>query len=174
MTYTIKDAATAFATLDNLTDDDDRKRADTALRHMTQRHVFPPMGRVGRADTYSRETVCALRLAQKANVFGLDRWQLEQLIRFLLTPPRTAPARTLSLIGEAIQRAEVGEVFSVSLVLYADGRFACEVDWPSETPEQDARVDAIFESAGLDFGEEDCRFVIRASRLISDLLGVLN
>ncbi|MFG6580187.1 hypothetical protein ACGYK1_12370 [Sulfitobacter sp. 1A13191] len=173
MTYTITDAATAFAKLDNLTDEEGRKRADKALRHLTQRHAFPPEGRAGRADTYSRETVCALRIAQKASAFGLDRWQLERLIRFLLSPPRTAPGRTLSLIGEGIRKAEAGQVFGVSLVMYADGRFACEADWPSETPEQDAKVDSIFESAGLDFGLEDCRFQLCASRLISELLAVL-
>ncbi|PWE48576.1 hypothetical protein DEM26_17400 [Thioclava sp. NG1] len=170
MTYTITDAATVFATLDNLTDEENRKRADKALRHLTQRHAFPPEGRAGRADTYSMETICALRLAQKASAFGLDRWQLERLIRFLLSTPRTAPGRTLSLIGEGIYKAEAGQVFGVSLVMYADGRFACAADWPSETPEQDARVDSIFESADLDFGPEDCRFQLCASRLISELL----
>lgn len=170
MTYTISDAATAFAKIDNLTDEVDRKRADKALRHLTQRHAFPPEGRAGRADTYSHETICALRLVQKASAFGLDRWQLERLIRFLLDPPRTVPGRTLSLIGEAIHKAEAGQHFGVSLVMYADGRFACEAGWPSETPEQDAKVDSVFESAGQDFGPEDCRFELCASRLISELL----
>ena len=174
MTYKITDAAIAFAQLDNLTAEDDRKRADKGLRHLTQRHVFPPDGRVGRADTYSRETICALRLAQKASNFGLDRWQLEQLIRFLLSPPRTTPSRTLNLIAEAIHRVEAGQVFGVSLVMYADGRFACEADWPSDTPEQDARVNSIFDSAGLDFGPEDCRFSLCASRLIGDVLNTLS
>lgn len=172
MTFTITQANEAFCEIDK-TQDDKRGASDKLLRNLTQRHYFPPVGRSGRADIFDLETVCALRLVQKASYFGLDRWQLEKLAHFLNGAPHTAPGRTKTLIREAVERASSGEVFSLSLVMYSDGRFLPKANWGSKTPEQDARIDAIFDDADVSLGDVDCSFSLNASRLIDDVLGRL-
>ncbi len=169
MTYTIAQATEVFAHLDR-TDKDNRAATDKLLRNLTQRHYFSPVGRSGRADVYDIEMICSLRLVQKASVFGLDRWQIETLTRFLNQAPRTKPGRTKTIIAEAVERVTAGETFGLALVMYADGRFVAETDWQTTTPEQDAKIDAIFDSAGVTLGMEDCRFGLNASRLIADVL----
>lgn len=174
MSYTITQAHDAFCRLDRENNEAENSVADKLLRHLTQRHYFPPEGRIGRADVYSIETICALRLVQKASVFGMDRWQIETLTRFLNTAPKTAPGRTKTLIREAVERAETGEEFSLSLVMYASGQFVPETDWKSKTPESDAKIDAIFEDANVSLGKEDCRFTLAASRLVSEVFSELS
>lgn len=169
MTFTIAQATEAFSELDQ-TDDDKRGATDKLLRNLTQRHYFPPVGRSGRADVFDTEVICALRLVQKASAFGLDRWQLEKLTHFLNGAPDTAPGRTKTIIREAVERASVGEAFGLSLVMYEDGRFLPETDWQTKTPNQDAKIDGIFEEAGITLGNIDCSFKLEASRLISAVL----
>lgn len=168
MVFTIAQSASVFSHLDHAEREDSAATAKL-LRNLTQRHYFPPVGRSGRADMYDIETICALRLVQKASIFGLDRWQIEKLTRFLNSAPRTAPNRTKTTISEALERAKRGEVFGLSLVMYASGRFLPEANWKTETPEHDNRVDAIFNNAGISLGQEDCRFTLDASRLITDV-----
>lgn len=173
--YTIRDATTAFFTLDN-TSPEQGAALDKSLRHLSQRLYMPPVGRTGRADTYTLEAICALRLLHKASTFGLDRWQLEKLARFLQIANPMGGARSeetsgsirfLSPIEEAVQRVRNGETFSIGVAMLSDGTVKPFADWP---PEDDGKGAAFLGEAGFAKLREDARFTLPASRLLAELI----
>ncbi|MFW2545516.1 hypothetical protein ACN2XU_23045 [Primorskyibacter sp. 2E107] len=177
--YVIRDATNAFATLDK-TPPDVVASLDKSLRNLSQRVYLPAAGREGRADAYTLEAICTLRLLHKASVFGLDRWQLEKLAQFLQVADPIGTGRREKLEGrsrllppieEAMQRARAGESFSVVIAMLSDGTCKLRADWkPDEEP--DAAAEEILAAFG-GMLPEDARFVLPASRLISELLAEL-
>lgn len=150
---------------------------DRLYRNMAARLPFVHAGRDGTAFLYDAAGLCALRLAHKASVFGLDRWMLEVFVRWMQTGQNalgmseaTGPntVRILSPCEEAIVRVRRGETFSFHVILQSDGQLRHEADWQKPN----ARTDDIFASAGIDYPPEDARFTLPASRLIGDLLAV--
>ncbi|WHZ35475.1 hypothetical protein [Sagittula sp. MA-2] len=177
--YVIRDATNAFAKLDK-TPPDEVAPLDKSLRNLSQRVYLPAAGREGRADAYALETICTLRMLHKASVFGLDRWQLEKLAQFLqVADPMgngrreklAGRSRLLSPIEEAMQRVRAGEAFSVVIAMLSDGTFKVRTDWePDEEPDEAA--EEILAALGGTLSE-DARFVLPASRLLSELLAEL-
>ena len=179
--FKISDATKAFAAIDNVPEDD-MARLDKALRHLSQRvRAFPAAIREGRADLYSFEAICALRLMHKASAFGLERSRVEELALWLQDQP-VGPARRVaveggfrsrSLLEEGLQRVKEGQHFDFNVTLYADGHVSFSADGPADDQESDAKVDDLFEAAGLAGSREDARFVLPASRHLSDLIAEL-
>lgn len=174
--FTIRDATNAFFSLDG-TVPEQGAALDKSLRHLSQRIYLLPVGREGRADTYSLETICALRLLHKASVFGLDRWQLEKLARFLqiVDPLSSGPRekisggwRTLSPIEEAVQRVRDGETFVVGMTMLSDGTVKPFTDWPGD--DETAKGADFLGEVGMKKLPEDACFTLPASRLIAELL----
>lgn len=177
--YIIRDATNAFAKLDH-TPPDEVAGLDKALRNLSMRAYLPPSGREGRADTYSLETVCALRLMHKAFKFGLGRGQVEGFARFLQFDPIPAVTgrvekfdggfRPLSPIKEAVQRTREGETFDMGLAMLSDGTFKPYAGWEPEpvSPEAEELLAAIGGPLKV-----DARFAVPASRLITELLAEL-
>lgn len=174
--YTIRDATTAFFALDK-TLPEQGAALDKSLRHLSQRIYLPPAGRAGRADTYTVEAICALRLLHKASTFGLDRWQLEKLARFLQIADPMGGARSeeisgairfLSPIEEAVQRVRDGETFSIGVAMLSDSTVKPFADWPGD--ETKAKGAAFLAEAGFVRLREDARFTLPASRLIAELI----
>lgn len=171
--FTIRQAAEAFAAIDGIPADAIPPAYDKALRHISQRHYLIASGRSGNADTYAMPAICALRLMQKASAFGLDRWQLEALSRWLQNDP-TGPARkqgqrSMPPVLEAIDRTLAGETFGVHVVMYSNGATAVLTDWPHDNPQARAKADAAFASLGDLAPREDARFTLPASRLIQEV-----
>lgn len=176
--FRISEAAAAFAKLDNI-DDDATPALDKLLRNLTQRHYLPPSAREGRADLYSIETVCALRLAERAATFGIDRVALDGLLRFLHSAP-SLPTRfrrgdgvsiALTHIEEAVERARAGEDFTVGLMLDANGRVVPKAWFQPEELPADAR--AILADAARP-AAPDAVFRLDAGRLIRAVLAILD
>ncbi|WP_429816394.1 hypothetical protein [Ensifer sp. B1-9] len=176
--FRLSEAAVAFAKIDRISDDA-TPALDKFLRNLSQRHYLPPSAREGRADLYSIETVCALRLAQRAAAFGIDRVALDALLRFLHSAPHL-PTRFrqgdgvsigLTRIEEAVERARAGEDFAVGLTLDAHGRVEPKAWFPPDILTDEARsilVD-IAPAAG-----PDAAFRLDAGRLIRAVLAVLD
>ena len=176
--YTIRDATSAFFKLDGAAPDE-ASALDKSLRNLSQRIYLPPTGRKGRADTFSLETICALRLLYKASAFGLDRWQLEKLAQFLqiADPVRggrsekiSGAIRLLSPVEEAVRRVRDGETFNIGVAMLSDGTVQPFTDWPSE---DDGKGATFLEEAGMKRLPEDARFTLPASRLIGELIDEL-
>lgn len=175
--YTIRDATNAFFNLDG-TLPEEGKALDKALRNLSQRVYMPPAGRKGRADTFAIETICALRLLHKANVFGVDRWQQETLARFLQIAEAIDGGRRirvdggfrpLSPIEEAVERVREGESFSIGVRMLSDGTVKPFVGWR----EAEDEGTEFLADAGYHRLPEDARFTLPASRLIADLIAEL-
>ncbi|SLN68172.1 hypothetical protein ROG8370_03196 [Roseovarius gaetbuli] len=182
--YTIRDATEAFFALDRVPPEKGAA-LDKTLRNLSQRVYMPPVGRSGRADTYSLETICALRLLHKASLFGLDRWQLEKLAQYLHVADSMAGDQTekfsggfrhLPPIEEAVQRVRVGEVFNIGIAMLSDGTIKPFVDWRplGETEEIAEKGVALLAGAGLQRLPQDAAFILPASRLIGELIEVLD
>jgi len=171
--FRLSEAATAFAKIDQIPDDA-VPALDKFIRNLSQRHYLPPAAREGRADLYSVETVCALRLAERAAVFGIDRVSLDSLLRFLHSAP-SLPTRYrqgdgfrvgLTHIEEAVERARAGEDFTVGLVLGNDGRVQ---------PRAWFAPDEVFVlGSDIPATPSDAAFRLDAGRLIRAVLAVLN
>lgn len=177
--YIIRDATNAFAKLDH-TPPDEVTGLDKALRNLSMRAYLPPSGREGRADTYSLETICALRLMHKGFKFGLGRGQVEDFARFLQFDPTPGMGGrvekfdggfcTLSPIKEAVRRTREGETFDMGLAMLSDGTFKPYAGWEQEpvSPETEELMAAIGGRLNT-----DARFAVPASRLIAELLAEL-
>lgn len=179
--FRLSEAAVAFAKIDRISDDA-TPALDKMLRNLTQRHYVPPSTREGRADLYSIETVCALRLAQIANAFGIERSALDSLLRFLHSAPNH-PTRfrqgdgvriALTHIEEAVERARAGEDFGVGLSLNSTGRVEPKAWFSPEDLDDDARsiLDAYAEVSEQHLS--DAVFRLDAGRLIRDVLKALD
>lgn len=184
--FKISDATKAFAAIDK-TPEDQIARLDKALRHLSQRvGTFPAAVREGRADLYSLEAICTLRLIYKASVFGLDRWMLEDFARWMQNQP-VGPARRVAVEGgfraqspveEGVDRVKEGQHFDFNVILYADGRLQHFADWAVDDQTSEAVADRIFALAAQEGGrddkpKQDARFVLPASRHLSDLIAEL-
>lgn len=182
--FKISDATKAFSSLDQLGEDDTAK-LDKALRHLSQRVTFPAFAREGRADLYTHDAICALRLLHKASAFGLERSRVEELSLWMqerpVGPARRVPVddgfRAMSRIEEGIDRATAGEDFDFIMVLRASGGVDIETNWLSDDQESSEKVDDIFAAAGLSSESEkhrnDVRFILPASCLLAELVKVL-
>lgn len=177
--FKISHAANAFSALDK-TPEEKFPSLDKALRNLSQRVYLPPDDREGRADLYDPASVCALRLLYKASVFGLDRMQLEDLARFLLSAPigpgryeaMQGAKRKLTVVQEAIERVQEGQDFDIAVVMSRDGRMALETDW-SHPEEDNPELEAFRSQLPSHHPDEDARFILAASRLIRELLTAL-
>ncbi|MCO7725787.1 hypothetical protein NJB93_04170 [Brucella intermedia] len=176
--FRISEAAAAFAKLNNI-DDDATPALDKLLRNLTQRHYLPPSAREGRADLYSIETICALRLAERAATFGIDRVALDGLLRFLHSAP-SLPTRfrrgdgvhvALTHIEEAVERARASEDFVIGLTLDENDHVVPKAWFPSEELTDDAR--AILANTDRPHAP-DAVFSLNAGRMIRAVLAVLN
>jgi len=159
--FRISHAAAVFAQLDDLPDDK-FPILDKALRNLTQRHFIEPSDRQGRADLYSIESVVVMRLAQKAEAFGIARHLLGDFIRFLQSAPML-PTRylkgdgvhiALTTVQEAIERAREGEDFKLGLTMGGE-RVSPRAWWEGQA------------------GHSDASLQIDAGRLIRDVLAKL-
>lgn len=177
-TYRIADLTAAFSWID-ATPEDRVPQLDKRLRNLASRHYLPPTERQGRADLFSLPTVCALRLAERATVFGLDRVQLDDLLRFLQSAP-DHPTRwregdgfreAMTRIEIALERARAGEDFAIGLVMGRDGLAVPTAWWKAEPVTPDAA--AILDAMAHDHSEPDAVFRLPAGRLIRELLGTL-
>ena len=161
------------------TPEDRVPQLDKRLRNLVSRHYLPPAERQGRADLFSLPTVCALRLSERATVFGLDRVQLDDLLRFLQSAP-DHPTRwregdgfreALTRIEIALERARAGEDFAIGLSMGRDGVAVPAAWWQPEPVSPDAA--AILDAMAQDRPEPDAVFRLPAGRLIRKLLGAL-
>lgn len=177
--FTIRDATNAFFSLDGALPEE-AVTLDKALRNLSQRLYMPPIGREGRADTYSLETICALRLLHKTSAFGLDRWQLEKLARFLQIADPIASGRrrkasrvwqVLSPIEEALQRTRKGETFIVGVAMLRDGTAKPFTGWPKD--DESVKGADFLAEANVKKLPEDACFTLPASRLIAELIAEL-
>ncbi|MEP3441209.1 MAG: hypothetical protein ABJN72_07015 [Sulfitobacter sp.] len=171
--FTIRDATKAFFSLDG-TPPEQWTGLDKALRNLSQRIYMPSDGRKGRADTYSLQTICALRLVYKASVFGLDRWQLEKFSNFLQVAEPMNNARKEAFAGghrvlppieEAIQRVSNAESFVFGISMLSDGTIKPFADWDTDEKEDLS----LLEGPSFVRLPEDARFTIPASRMIAEL-----
>ena len=135
---------------------------------------------------YDLAGICALRLIYKATVFGLDRWMLEDFARWMQNQP-IGPARRVAVgsdlrpqtpIEEAVDRAKAGEWFDFNVIRFVDGRLQHYADWPTDDQKSDAVAEYIFTLAAQegrrdDKPKQDARFVLPASRHLSDLIAAL-
>lgn len=138
--FTIRDAAAAFASLDE-TPQADLPALDKALRNLSQRVYLPPAGLDRNAGTYALHTICALRLFQIATNFGLGRLRVEAFAQWLQVQP-VGPARRievpggyrpLSRIEESLERVREGEVFDLHIIMGPGGQFDFAADWQSDS-----------------------------------------
>ena len=173
----IRQATDAFARIDR-TPEEGVKGLDQALRHITQRlGAFRPVAREGRVDLYSLPAICALRLVQVADVFGLERSKLDAFARHLQIASErgrrvAVPGgfRTMSPIEEAVERVREGQTFDFNCAFYKGGRVVWSADWPNDDPEAEAFTDQFF--AG--WAEEPvATFTVHGSRLILEVLDAL-
>jgi len=176
--FRLSEMAVAFAKIDEISDHA-TPALDKLLRNLSQRHYLPPSTREGRTDLFSIETVCALRLAERAATFGIDRVALDALLRFLQSAPHL-PTRfrsrggvhiALTRIEEALERAREGEDFSVGLSLNANGRVEPKA-WfsPDDLPEDAQSILAEVAPRRV----PDAVFRLDAARLIREVLAVLD
>lgn len=176
--FRLSEAAAAFAKIDDI-DDDATPALDKLLRNLSQRHDFTPSAREGRADLFSIETVCALRLAERAARFGVPRHVLGDFLHFLQRAPNL-PARfrqgngvriALTHIEEAVERARAGEDFAVGLSLSADGRVEPKA-WfsPDDMTDESRAILADLPPSAA----SDAVFRLDAGRLIRAVLAVLD
>lgn len=171
--YLIRDAANAFAFID-CTPLEQVASLDKSLRHLSQRLYMPPLGRKGRADTYTLESICALRLLHKASSFGLDRWQLEKLAQFLqiadplsggLREKFSGGWRVLPPIRESVQRVRAGECFDIGVSMLRDGTVKPFANWSKDKADKSLPSGTRLPIDGV--------FTLPASRLIEELIGQL-
>lgn len=172
----ISEIAVTFAKIDGIADDN-VPQLDKLLRNMTQRHYLPPSGRDGRADLYSLETTCVMRLAERMEAFGVQRHVLDNFLRFMQSAP-TFPTRfkqgdgfteALSRIEEAVERAQAGEDFTVGLELTAAGLLP-QVNFDQAEIDEDARkILASVERQRT----PDAVLTLNAGRLIREIIAML-
>lgn len=176
--FTLTATAKAFAEIDNISPDE-IPALDKSIRNISQRVYTPPADRQGRADLYSLESVCALRLLQAAMASGIDRVKADAFARYLhyaaSSNRRVAVDggyRTLSPIEEAIARVRAGQVFDFNLDFYKGGRAVWSADWPHDDPEAEKFADDFFASISTE--PPIATFTIHASLLIGELLPALD
>lgn len=175
--FRLSEAATAFAKIDQISDDA-TPALDKLLRNLTQRHYIPPSAREGRADLYSIETICALRLAQRSAAFGIDRVDLDSLLRFLHAAPHL-PTRFrrgdgvrigLTHIEEAVERARAGEDFAIGFVMDGNGRVEPKAWFATDDQPDEAKTIL----ADVSPPSPDAVFRLDAGRLIRAVLAALD
>lgn len=177
--FRLSEAAIAFAKLNRISDED-TPALDKSLRNLTQRNYLPRSAKDGRADLYSIETLCALRLAERALAFGIDRKSVNDLLRFLqIAQPNTNRYHrrdgvkvAFSIIEEAVERARNGEDFAIGLVLNDNGRIEPKAWFLPEGMNEEART--ILTADGAPPYTPDAVFRLDAGRLIRAVLAVLD
>ena len=177
----IADLTAAIARLDQ-TPDSRVPKLDKGLRNLVSRHYIPPVARDGRADLYDATGMIVLRLAERAQTFGLDRASLESFIRFLQSAPdmpqdwREGDGKRAALtrIEIALNRARAGEDFYLGLAMGRDGALTPVAEW-QESPVSDeaAQIIADYRAATGERSEPDAVLRLPAGRLIREILDAL-
>jgi len=181
--FTLKEVAEAFAAIDGIAPGD-RPAFEKFLRNLTQRHrhAVRPTGKRWRADTFSLETIAALRLVEMATRADLPRLAVQDLavsLKGSLTGVSGTVAvkggwRGLSLIEEAVQRTRAGETFDIHIDMIAYGQHRIAPDWEpahwQEASEEERRAAERILAHADPVEPALIRMTLRASRMIAALL----
>lgn len=184
--FTIRKIAQAIVTseLEAMNEDARQEylnKVDKALRNLSQRVYLPPKERKGRADMYTEETACALRLIQKLfdTGFSVSRPTLEAFARWMQQPngdPRSmvVGSKRLVPIAEAINRAKNGEDFNFEIFSNEHSGFEHRATWEVPGTERGKRAYDSAVAAGLAPELTKVWLSVPASALIRDFLQKLN